>query len=90
MRLRPELNPESYTLNKDTLIWEPNIPKPTAIPERFNPDITRWNWDSIKAEWEIVCGNTIYVLNPTNLTEWIEATSIEYRNYLLVSGSRTY
>ena len=88
--LRPELNPESYTLNEETLTWEPNVPKPTEIPERFNPAITRWSWNPIKAEWELICGNAIYVLNPTNLTEWIEESSIEYRNYLLISGSRTY
>jgi hypothetical protein len=87
---RPTINPESYILNEQTLIWEPNVPKPTEIPERFDPTITRWSWNVITLKWDIVCRNTVYVLNPTNPTEWIEESSIEYRNYLLVSGSRTY
>jgi hypothetical protein len=87
---RPTINPESYVLNEQTLIWEPNVPKPTEIPEKFDTNVTRWSWNNVKLEWELICRNTIYVLNPTNPTEWIEESSIEYRNYLLVSGSRTY
>jgi hypothetical protein len=85
----PIVTPENFILNEETLIWEPIIPKPTEIPERFNPAITRWSYNILTVEWEIVSGTTRYVLNPTNPTEWIEAASIEYRNYLLVSGSRS-
>ena len=81
---------ENYILNENTLIWEPKIPKPSEIPERFDPNVTIWAWNAARANWEIRSRNTTYVRNPENLTEWIEESSIEYRNYLLVSGSRSY
>jgi hypothetical protein len=85
----PPIDSQNYILNEDTLIWEPNVPKPSEIPERFDPSVTMWVWDSVRLEWEIRSNNTTYVRNPENLTEWIEESSIEYRNYLILSGSRS-
>jgi hypothetical protein len=48
-----------------------------------------WVWNTVRLEWEIRSRNTTYVRNPENLTEWIEESSIEYRNYLILSGSRS-
>jgi hypothetical protein len=52
-----------------------NIPKPSEIPERFDPNVTIWAWNAARANWEIRSRNTTYVRNPENLTEWIETAN---------------